>query len=115
MNKTNQKEAAINLLKKALLTYPDDTTLISQFVTYCAQLIEKLPAKTVKKAFEKANQAIFQTLYSDITSLKAWITLQIKAGKWGEAAPLIDHALIMSPKDEILLKYKKAIKNRCFN
>ena len=100
---------AIETLSKAVDKYPDDTRLLWTYADYTASSDPTPDAELLEKATAAAGRAVMETMSANCEALLALSKVLFTAGRLTEAGWILDHALILAPRDKALRELRLTI------
>ncbi len=106
--------AGMAIIENALLAEPNDTMLMTTYLTIAADHLQHISSETRQQAVQLAWQALYLTHYASPEALKSVAALFYHLGEVQKALPLIEHALIMTPNDADLVAWHEAVRKRCW-
>jgi tetratricopeptide (TPR) repeat protein len=111
---TNDKKAAVEILKTAIVEHPNDAALLMTFAQYAIAADDIQSSVPIAQALEAARNAARETVYSDQKALSILVEVLLKSNRLSEAEFFLDHALILAPAERSLHELKRQISsNRC--
>ncbi|HUT77068.1 MAG TPA: transglutaminase domain-containing protein [Polyangia bacterium] len=111
---TGAAAEALELLRAAIFSAPDDASLRVAFATTVAALDVGPDLPLLQEALDHGREALLLTLSAESSALVAVAALFFRAGRFEEAALFVDHGLILTPASRDLLDLRDRLRSdRC--